>query len=156
MKPLSYLLPVVALTFSSAPIAAQQTLPPAKVTLIAGMTPSKGARTEVVRQAQRLPQNVVIVDRNASAADLAAALAMVNALRLQHGDSLSHDFRARPDHVTHGEGREESAYRKWLNEQLVRLRSAPERDLQPFGVVKTVRITLPPPTGTVTTAGTGR
>ncbi len=151
MKPYSYLLLLGAL-LPGARTQAQQpaALTAARVTLIAGDAPSKGGRTEVVRQARGEPQNVVVVDRNASADDLAAALAIVNALRAQHGDSLVHDFRARPERVKHGLRAGESEYRKWLNNQLVRLRKAPDRDLGIFGVVKAVQITLPPPAGSAT------
>jgi hypothetical protein len=156
MKPyLPYLLLVGAMLPGAMALPAQQPAPlgAARVTLIAGDAPSKGGRTEVVRQARGEPQNVVVVDRNASADDLAAALAIVNALRAQHGDSLAHDFRARPERVKHGASANGSSYRKWLNDQLVRLRKAPDRDLRPFGVVKAVQITLPPPTGSVTNSG---
>ena len=81
-----------------APFAEAQTpqLGAIRVTLVAGPAPSKGGRAEVVRRAQRAPQDLVIVDKNATAEDLAAALAMINALRVQYGDSLTADFRARP------------------------------------------------------------
>lgn len=147
-----YLLLVVSLTPGTQAAGAQpataQTA--ARVTLIAADGPSHDGRTEVVRQAQRSPQNVVLVYNNASADDLAAALAMVNALRLRFGDSLSYDLRARAERVRHGSRWEESAYRKWLQEQLVRLRKAPDRELGAFGTVKSVQITLPPPTGSIT------
>jgi hypothetical protein len=150
-----YLLLAVAILAPSASVNAQQpaALVAARVTLVAGNAPSKGGRTEVVRQAHRRPQNVVVVDRNATADDLAAALAIVNALRSQHGDALDSDYRARPERVKHGARSAGSEYQKWLNEQLVRLRRAPDRELQPFGVVKAIQITLPPPTGAVTNPG---
>lgn len=150
----TYIHLIAAMTLVVGPAGAQSTpsLPAARITLIASDAPSKDGRTEVVRQAERSPQNVVLVDRNASADDLAAALAMINALRLQFGDSLAHDLRARPDFVRHGAAWEGSGYRKWLNEQLVRLRRAPDRTLGSFGTVKAVQITLPPPTGTLTGA----
>ena len=143
---------IAALALATAPAAAQpgEALAAARVTLIAGDGPSKDGRTEVVRQAQRSPQNVILVNQNASADDLAAALAMVNALRLQYGDSLAHDLRARPERVRHGARWEESAYRKWLHEQLLRLRKAPNRELGSFGTVKSVQIMLPPPAGAIT------
>ena len=74
----------------SMPIGAQQpaTLGAARVTLVAGPSPSKGGRTEVVRRAGRSPQNIVIVSTNANADDLAGALALVNALRVEYGDAL--------------------------------------------------------------------
>lgn len=152
MKPyLPYLFLVGAMLPGDMTLEAQQPPPlnAARVTLITGDAPSKGGRTEVVRQARGEPQNVVVVDRNASADDLAAALAIVNAMRAQHGDSLIHDFRARPDRVKHGALVSGSDYRKWLNDQLVRLRKAPDRELGLFGVVKAVQITLPPPAGSV-------
>ena len=149
-KYLPYLLLVVAMMPGTVAGAQQSVQSAARVTLVAGDGPAKDGRTEVVRQAQRSPQNVVLVHNNASADDLAAALAMVNALRLRFGDSLPHDLRARPERVRHGPRWEESAYRKWLNDQLIRLRKAPDRDLGTFGTVKSVQITLPPPTGTIT------
>jgi hypothetical protein len=150
-----YLWLLTAIVAGPATSKAQQPAPlkAARVTLIASGAPSKGGRTEIIRQAHRQPQNVVMVDRNASADDLAAALAIVNGLRAQHGDSLPNDYRARPERVKHGPRAGDSEYQKWLNEQLVRLRKAPERELQPFGVVQSVQITLPPPIGVVTSPG---
>ena len=129
------------------PALAQQatTLGPARVTLVAGPSPSRGARVEVVRRSARSPQNVIIVDRNATADDLVAALAMINAMRSQQGDALTHDFRARPDVVRHGPRWQESEYRAWLVDQLVRLRQAPQRAMSDLGVVRSVQITLPAP-----------
>lgn len=152
MKTYAFILVAAAAWLPCAPgVGAQQPAPlsAARVTLVAGDAPSKGGRTEVVRQARHQPQNVVIVDRNASADDLAAALAIVNALRARYGDSLASDYRARPEPVVHGAKSDSSEYRKWLQQQLVRLRKAPERELDPFGTVKAVHITLPPPNGTI-------
>jgi hypothetical protein len=150
----TYLFLAAVMVLGGMPADAQpgSALTAARVTLVAGAEPSKEGRTEVVRQAARSPQNVVLVHRNASADDLAAALAMLNALRRQFGDSLAHDLRASPEHVRHGANWEGSAYRRWLNEQLVRLRQAPDRELGVFGTVKAVQITLPPPTGTITSS----
>jgi hypothetical protein len=150
-----YLWLLTAIVAGSATSNAQQpaSLTAARVTLIASGATSRGGRTEVIRQAHRQPQNVVMVDRNASADDLAAALAIVNGLRAQHGDLLANDYRARPERVKHGARPGGSEYQKWLNEQLVRLRKAPERELQPFGVVQAVQITLPAPIGTVASPG---
>jgi len=146
LKP--YLLVLAALVGSSFEGNAQQRpLSAARVTLVAGTTPSRGGRIEVVRRAERSPQNLVIVDRNATAEDLAAALAMMNALRAAHGDSLTTDFRARPETVRAGASWQRSTYRSWLIEQLVRLRNAPSSDFSDLGVVKAVHITLPPPAG---------
>ena len=125
-----------------------------RVTLIAGPTPSKGGRTEVVRRAQRTPRDVVVVDKNATAEDLAAALAMINALRTQFGDSLTADFRARPEVVRPGPTWQKSEYRSWLVQQLVRLRTASPAQLADFGTVSAVQITLPAPRSAVT--GDGR
>jgi hypothetical protein len=124
-----------------------------RVTLIAGASPSRGGRTEVVRRAQRAPRDIVIVDRNATAEDLAAALAMINALRKQFGDSLTTDFRARPDVIRPGTRWDNSDYRSWLIEQLVRLRSAKPTDFPEFGTVRAVQITLPAPRGAITSDG---
>ena len=121
-----------------------------RVTLIAGPSPSRGGRTEVVRRARRGPRDVVIVDRNATAEDLAAALAMINALRSQFGDSLTSDFRARPEVVRPGPTWQKSDYRSWLVQQLVRLRTASPAELADFGTVSAVQITLPAPRGAIT------
>jgi hypothetical protein len=154
MKIIHYLL-LVAIAGVPLPASGQQPTPlgAARVTLIAGVSPSKGARTEVVRQARRTPQNVVLVDQNANADDLGAALAVVGALRAQYGDSLANDLRAKPEYVRHGTRWATGEYRKWLQAQLVRLRQAPERELKPFGFVRAVQVTLPAPSGTVTSTG---
>jgi hypothetical protein len=146
MKPTCSLLALAAV-IAVFPAGAQQStsLGAARVTLVAGPAPSRGGRTEVVRRAQRSPKNIVIVDRNATADDLAGALALINALRLQYGDALKNDLRARPDVVRNGPRWEESAYRAWLVEQLVRLRRAPETALDELGMVRAVQITLPAP-----------
>ena len=147
---------LTALTVArTSPVIAQQTGQGTRVTLIAGPAPSRGGRTEVVRQANRTPRNLVIVDRNATADDLAAALAMVHALRIKHGDNLSADFRARPQSFRPSPTWQSSPYRQWLVEQLVRLRRAADRQVPNYGVAKTVEITLPSPSGTVS-APTGR
>ncbi len=140
----------VAIT-TTLPVAAQQAIPvgAVRVTLVTGPSPSRGGRTEVVRRAQRSPMNIVIVDRNATADDLAGALALLNALRAQYGDALSSDLRARPDVVRHGPRWEGSAYRAWLVEQLARLRKAPDVSLDDLGTVKTVQITLPAPNAAI-------
>jgi hypothetical protein len=145
MKPIHALL-VLAASVAALPAAAQTTpLGAARVTLVAGPSPSRGGHTEVVRRVQRSPKNIVIVDANATADDLAGALALLNALRVRYGDGLTNDLRARPDVVRHGPRWEGSAYRSWLVEQLVRLRKAPEVTLDDLGAVRTVQITLPAP-----------
>lgn len=144
---LQALLLLAAATSAALPAAAQQATTPglARVTLVAGASPSRGGRTEVVRRAQRSPMNIVIVAANATADDLAGALALLNTLRARYGDALTSDLRARPDVVRHGPGWEGSAYRSWLVEQLVRLRKAPEITLDDLGTVKAVQIALPAP-----------
>lgn len=136
-----------ALVTTALPLDAQQPVPTGAslVTLVAGPSPSKGGRTEVIRRASRSPQNVVIVSTNANADDLAGALALVNALRVTYGDAPSADYRARPETIRHGANWQDSEYRKWLQEQLVRLRKAPDVDLGEFGFGKAVRIMLPAP-----------
>jgi hypothetical protein len=140
---------ILVLTLAVAPItnvAAQNTITqPVVVTLVAGPTPSKGGRTEIVRRAQGQPQNYVIVDLNATAEDLAAALATINRLRLQFGDSLATDLRARVESARPGPTWQKSAYRTWLIQQLVRLRTAPSARLSDLGAVKSVQIMLPAP-----------
>jgi hypothetical protein len=124
---------------------APSSLRAARVTLVAGPVPSKGGRTEVIRQANRYPQNLVIIDKNANADDLAAALATINALRDQDGDNLTNDFRVRTEQVKHGPKWAKSEYRKWLGDQLSRLKKARPSRLGDMGVVQAVDITLPAP-----------
>ena len=116
-----------------------------RVTLVAGLSPSKGGRTEVVRRAQLAPKNIVIVDLNATADDLAAALATLRAMSAQFGDTSSSDLRARPETIRLGPAFKDGAYRKWLHEQLLRLRRAPVTDVADLGRVQAVQITLPLP-----------
>lgn len=140
--------PVAVLALAAlSPLPAQQSRPLGNVTvtLIAGTTPLRGGRVEVVRRASRSPQNVVIVDGKASAEDLAGAIVMINELRLAHGDSLTMDVRARAESVHAGPTWRNSAYRAWLTAQLARLRNAPEQRLADLGIVRAVRITLPAP-----------
>ena len=141
------------LTLASVAGAQSPQLDPIRVTLIAGPSPSKGGRTEVVRRAARAPRDVVIVDKNATAEDLAAALVMINALRSQFGDSLTSDFRARPDVVRPGPTWQKSSYRSWLVQQLVRLRAAPPAALADLGTVRAIEITLPASRGIITADG---
>ena len=148
-------LAAVALTVAVAtPVGSQAPNPlgTTRVTLMSGPAPTRGGHTEVVRQASRTPRNLVIVDRNATAEDLAAALALLDALRLRQGDSLSADFRARPRSSRMAPTWQASAYRQWLVEQLVRLRRAPERQVTSYGLARTVEITLPSPAGTISGA----
>jgi hypothetical protein len=139
------------LALASAAGAQSPQLDAIRVTLVAGPSPSKGGRTEVVRRAERVPRDVVIVDKNATAEDLAAALAMINALRSQFGDGLTSDFRARPEVVRPGPTWQKSSYRSWLVQQLVRLRNAAPAELADLGTVRAVQITLPASRGVIST-----
>ena len=125
----------------------------ARVTLVLRPPAARGQRTEVVRRAQRTPQNVVFVDQNASPEDLAGAIALLQALRIQDGDRLQTDFRARPEVVRTQPTWPKSTYRDWIIEQLVRLRSAAPAAHGDLGVVSAVRVTLPAAKGTVTAKG---
>ena len=139
---------LIAVVLSGVAIPATAQLSPTstmRVTLVAGVAPSKGGRTEVVRRAQRAPQNIVIVDLNATADDLAAALATIRAMRAKFGDTFSADLRARPETIRLGVAFKDGAYRKWLHEQLLRLRRAPVTDLADLGRVQSVHITVPVP-----------
>ena len=129
------------------PATAQLSMPTGtmRVTLVAGLSPSKGGRTEVARRAQLAPKNIVIVDLNATADDLAAALATLRAMRAQFGDTSSSDLRARPETIRLGPAFKDGPYRKWLQEQLLRLRRAPVTDVADLGRVQAVQITLPLP-----------
>jgi len=152
MKPnLLFIMALLALT--SVAGAQPSQMGAIRVTLVAGPSPSKGGRTEVVRRAQRTPRDVVIVDKNATAVDLAAALAMINALRSQYGDSLTTDLRASPEVVRPGRKFDKSPYHLWLIDQLVRLRTAKTAELSDLGAVKAVQITLPAPAGAIITEG---
>lgn len=127
-----------------------------RVTLVASGSASRSTRTEVVRRAQRTPQNVVLVDRNATPEDLAGALAMIKALRIQHGDRLQFDFRARPEIIRQRPTWPQSTYRAWLIEQLARLRRATPAPLSDLGVVSAVQITLPAGHGSVFSSSSTR
>lgn len=143
-----YFLLATFATMAIAPFANAQPpeqLQAVRVTLVAGVTPSKGGRTEVIRQANRAPRNIVIVDRNANADDLAAALAILNALRQQDGDNLTTDYRARTERVRHGPNWARSEYRKWLGDQLARLKKSQYTVVGDLGRVQAVSITLPAP-----------
>ena len=133
--------------------AQQAPLGPTRVTLVASNNVARGARTEVVRRAQQTPQNVIFVDQNATPEDLAGAIAMIQALRIQHGDQLPFDVRARPEVVRQRPTWQQSEYRTWLIEQLVRLRKAPRAPLTDLGVVGAVQVTVPAARGTVTSGG---
>lgn len=144
----TYIRNILVLALAVAPIttaAAQHAITnPVVVTLVAGPTPSKGGRTEVVRRAQGQPRNFIIVDLNATAEDLAGALVTMNRLRVQFGDSLTSDLRARIESARPGPTWHKSEYRTWLIQQLVRLRTAPSATLSDLGSVKSVQIMLPP------------
>ena len=146
------LLTIIAMLALLAPISAAQQAPgnSTRVTLVASASVSRGKRTEVVRRAQRTPQNVIFVDLNATPEDLAGALAMLQALRIQNGDLLQSDFRASPEVVRTRPTWPQSTYRKWIIEQLVRLRKAPPAGLADLGVVSAIHVTLPAANGTVT------
>lgn len=130
----------------------QAPLGPARVTLVASTNISRNDRAEVVRRAQLTPQNVVFVDRNATPEDLAGALALLQALRIQHGDQLESDFRARPEVIRTRPTWQQSSYRAWLIEQLIRLRKATPSVLGDLGMVGAVQITLPAAKGTITSS----
>lgn len=148
---------LVLLTGTITPGTAQQAanLDKTRVTLVAGPSPTRGARTEVIRNATRTPRNIIIVGRNATADDLAAALALFDALRLQHGDSLTADYRARPQTFRAGASFTNGAYRAWLVDQLVRLRKAPEVHVPDLGLARAVDITVAPPRGAISNARRG-
>jgi hypothetical protein len=114
-----------------------------RVTLVAGPATVRGGRTEVVRYARLTPRNVIIVDRNATADDLGAALALFNALRARFGDTLESDIRARPETFRPGATWLKSEYRAWLIQQLTRLRTAPVASTSLFGTARSVQITMP-------------
>jgi hypothetical protein len=147
MKTIRCNLVLIATLAMAVPLEAQQpaTLGAARVTLVDGPSPSQGGRTEVIRHAGRSPQNVVVISTNATADDLAGALAMINALRVKYGDTSSVRYRASPGRIRHGPSWQGSEYRKWLTKQLVRLRKAGDTSLGELGVVKAVEIMLPPP-----------
>jgi hypothetical protein len=110
---------------------------------VTGPATARGGRTEVVRYATITPQNVIIVDRNATAEDLGAALALFNALRARFGDSLESDLRAQPQTFRPGAAWHNSEYRAWLVQQLTRLRASPVASTRVFGMARAVQITMP-------------
>ena len=127
-----------------------------RVTLVAGPATARGGRTEVVRYARLTPQNIIIVDRNATAEDLGAALSLFNALRARFGDSLESDLRARPETFRPGAAWHKSEYRAWLIRQLTRLRTSAVVSTPLFGMARAVQITMPSVKATIapTTGGT--
>jgi hypothetical protein len=147
-----------AMLASLAPMshAQQAPLAPTRVMLVATSNISRGKRTEVVRRAQRTPQNVILVDLTATPEDLAGAMALLQALRIQNGDQLPSDYRASPEVVRTRPTWPRSAYRAWLIEQLVRLRKATPARLADLGVVSAVQVTLPAAKGTVTSSDGAR
>ena len=146
---------VIVMLAVLAPTSAAQQVPvnSTRVTLVASSNITRGKRTEVVRRAHQAPQNVIFVDRNATPEDLAGAMALVQALRIQNGDQLESDFRATPEVVRTRPTWPQSLYRAWLIEQLVRLRKAAPTRLADLGVVSAVHVTLPPANGTVSSSG---
>jgi len=141
-----------ALVLPPAAAAQASQLGPVRVTLVAGPVPAKGGRAEVVRRANRAPRDLVIVGKNASAIDLAAALVTLNALRSSYGDTITTDVHATAETVRPGKKWDKSDYHNWLTAQLVRLRSAKPAPFADLGIVSAVQITLPAPQGTVTSA----
>jgi hypothetical protein len=126
-----------------------------RVTLVAGPATSRGGRTEIVRFARITPRNVIIVDRNATAEDLGAAISLFNALRAEFGDNLAHDLRAHPQTFRPGAAWHKSEYRDWLIQQLTRLRSSPVVATPVFGQARAVQITVPAVKATATQSGVG-
>jgi hypothetical protein len=106
--------------------------------------------TEVLRHAKRGPKNVVLVKQDATAEDLAAALRLMSALRIQYGDLLAHDVRARVQSSTLSPEWAQSEYRLWLIQQLERLRASPRRKVGDLGTARAVLITLPARKATIT------
>ena len=142
--------------FATMSAAQQAPVGSTRVTLVASSSVSRDKRIEVVRRAQRTPQNVIFVDANATPEDLAGAMALLQALRMQYGDQLQSDFRAAPEVVRTRATWAQSAYRAWLIEQLVRLRKSTPSRLGDLGVVSAVQVTLPAATGTITSPGGAR
>ena len=142
--------------FATMSAAQQAAVSSTRVTLVASASVSRDKRIEVVRRAQRTPQNVIFVDANATPEDLAGAMALLQALRIQYGDQLQSDLRAAPEIVRTRPTWPQSAYRTWLIEQLVRLRKATPSRLGDLGVVSAVQVTLPAANGTITSAGGAR
>jgi hypothetical protein len=142
--------------FATMSAAQQAAVSSTRVTLVASASVSRDKRIEVVRRAQRTPQNVIFVDANATPEDLAGAMALLQALRIQYGDQLQSDLRAAPEIVRTRPTWPQSVYRTWLIEQLVRLRKATPSRLGDLGVVSAVQVTLPAANGTITSAGGAR
>ena len=130
-------------------LTAQAPSGPIRVSLILPNGRSQ-IQTEVVRRQNRNPRDVVLLGDSATARDLAAALNLMSALRARFGDRLSQDIRAAVDSYILPADWEGSPYHVWLEAQLARLRSAPERSVRDIGTARVVHITLPAPTGRFT------
>jgi len=146
----SSLVTMIAIGASMNTANAQSTsrpLGPIRVTLLTGISLRKGEHVEVIRSISHGPRNVVLVAATAGPKDLAAALSLLSALRLQHGDSPTTDLRATPASAHAGPRFAGSPYETWLAEQLTRLRSSPVRSVTGIGTAQAVQITLPAPRG---------
>ena len=146
------------IVFASSPVTAQpvRSTPPSPMRVALVLRDGRQASTEVVRRAKRGPKNVVLVGKDASAEDLAAALRLMSALRMQYGDELLHDIRAHVQTSARSPEWAASNYRLWLIEQLNRLKAAPRRPVGDLGVAQAVLITLPARTATITYQSKGK
>lgn len=124
-----------------------RSLGPIRVTLVTGIALRKGGRVEVVRSVSHGPRNLVLVAPDATPCDLAAALSLMSALRLQYGDSPAADLRAVPTLVQPTPRFAGSPYDTWLGEQLTRLRNSALRQVDGIGIARAVQVTLPAPRG---------
>lgn len=105
---------------------------------------------EVIRRRHPAPLNVIAVDTTAATArDLAAAIALFNALRQEYGDVMPTDVRAVPESYTPGNSWEGSAFKLWVENQLGRVRAGRLRNVPGFGTVRVADVTLPATNGRV-------
>lgn len=103
--------------------------------------------TSVIRRAHRGPKNLMLLGRGANAGDLAATLSLMSALRVEFGDAIRNDVRARVGSFRLPPDWEGSAYSAWLQEQFARLRASAPRRLGSLGTGRMVQVTLPAPAG---------
>lgn len=125
---------------------------PARVALVTSAVSLGDAHVRVLRRNSMRPHEVVIVDAQASARDLASGLQLLAMLRAEFGDSLTRDMRATPtsfDPPTDWRG---SPYERWMDQQLIRLRAARQYRVAGIGTAKAVTITLPAARGRIVAA----
>ena len=95
----------------------------------------------VVRRAAHAPQNIVLVTRETQAADLVAALTMLNRSRRSKGDSLTLEMRALIPRANEHQASRSRNYQMAVT-NLERLRTAHARPVAGVGTFPAVTATL--------------